>query len=189
VNGAGTKMSGGFAAFVDDIEALRRDVTAEHELVKRVADRLADFNRSERWLPADFRVPCMEKYVQHVVYVSPDSGFSICSLVWCEQQATPIHDHCAWCVVGVYEGAENETRFRVEGDGDARRLVPIGTTQMVAGDAAGFAADGNDVHRVTNPTQGVAISIHVYGADIRTLGSSIRNRFDDLPIVARHATA
>jgi predicted metal-dependent enzyme (double-stranded beta helix superfamily) len=117
------------------------------------------------------------------MYVAPDSGFSICSLVWCEGQATPIHDHSAWCVVGVYEGAERETRYRLEGEGEAQRLVATATLDMRGGETAGFAADGTDIHRVANPTRGLAISIHVYGADIRALGSSIKRRFDHLPIV------
>ena len=176
-------MSSEFETFVSDIDALRRSAQTEAELVGRVADRLARLNRAERWLPADFRKPCADKYMQHVMYVAPDSGFSICSLVWCEGQATPIHDHSAWCVVGVYEGAERETRYRLDGSGEAERLISIGTLDMRGGETAGFAADGTDIHRVANPTNGLSISIHVYGADIRALGTSIKRRFDHLPIV------
>jgi predicted metal-dependent enzyme (double-stranded beta helix superfamily) len=117
------------------------------------------------------------------VYVAPDASFSVCSLVWCQGQATPIHDHAAWCVVGVYEGTERETRYRLEGSGDDLRLVTIGTYEMSGGEAAGFAADGNDIHRVANPTDQRAISIHIYGADIGALGTSIKQRYDHLPIV------
>jgi hypothetical protein len=31
----------------------------------------------------------------------------------------------------------------------------------------------------------MAISIHVYGADLERLGSSIHRRYDDLPVVPR----
>lgn len=40
-----------------------------------------------------------------------------------------------------------------------------------------------DIHRVTNVGTDTAISIHVYGADIGKLGSSINHVFDGLPIV------
>lgn len=176
-------MSREFEAFVNDVDALRRTTASEAELVNRVAARLAKLNSAERWLPADFRQPCTENYKQYVVYVAPDASFSICSLVWCESQATPIHDHSAWCVVGVYEGSERETRYRLEGTGEEQRLVAIGTHDMFAGQTAAFAADGTDVHKVANPTNGVSISIHVYGADIGRLGTSIKHRFDHLPIV------
>ena len=39
-----------------------------------------------------------------------------------------------------------------------------------------------DIHRVTNAGAEKAISIHVYGADIGRLGSSINHVFDDLPV-------
>lgn len=176
-------MATDFDAFVNDVDTIRRGAGSEAELVERVAGKLSRLNRSRRWLPADFRKPCTERYMQYVMYVAPDSSFSVCSLVWCERQATPIHDHSAWCVVGVYEGAERETRYRLEGEGAEQRLVATGTFDMCGGETAGFAADGNDIHRVANPTAGLAISIHVYGADIRALGTSIKQRFDHLPIV------
>jgi hypothetical protein len=35
----------------------------------------------------------------------------------------------------------------------------------------------------------MAISIHVYGADLEALGSSIHRRYDDLPVVPRERRA
>ncbi len=40
-----------------------------------------------------------------------------------------------------------------------------------------------DIHRVTNTDQKTTISIHVYGADISVLGTSIRREYE-LPIKA-----
>ena len=50
----------------------------------------------------------------------------------------------------------------------------------------GFAPPG-DIHRVRNCGDGVAISLHVYGADITRLGSSVR-RIYDLPVLAPSAS-
>ena len=44
-------------------------------------------------------------------------------------QSTPIHDHVSWCVVGVYEGRERETRFRTVG----RRLEEAGSIDALPG--------------------------------------------------------
>jgi hypothetical protein len=43
-----------------------------------------------------------------------------------------------------------------------------------------------DIHRVTNDGDRPSISLHVYGADLRQRGTSIRRRYD-LPILARRA--
>ena len=40
-----------------------------------------------------------------------------------------------------------------------------------------------DIHSVTAVGDGPTISIHVYGADIERLGSSIYRRFDDWPVL------
>jgi predicted metal-dependent enzyme (double-stranded beta helix superfamily) len=47
---------------------------------------------------------------------------------------------------------------------------------------AGFAPPG-DIHRVRNSGTGIAVSMHIYGADLSRLGSSIR-RVYDLPVRA-----
>jgi 3-mercaptopropionate dioxygenase len=38
-----------------------------------------------------------------------------------------------------------------------------------------------NIHRVRNSGEQMAISIHVYGADIKLYGSSINECFDELP--------
>lgn len=143
-------------------------------------------------LPAEARVADPERYRQNIVHVEPDGSFSIVALVWLPGQQTPVHDHISWCVVGVYEGEEAEIRYRVEGaagdevhlaDGqmpdpeDGLRLVRTAEVTNPNGSADGFAPPG-DLHRVWNAGEGTAISIHVYGADIRELGSSIRRTYD-----------
>jgi len=49
------------------------------------------------------------------------------------------------------------------------------------GSVSGFAPPG-DIHRVRNTGDGVAISMHVYGADISRLGISIRREYT-LPVL------
>jgi hypothetical protein len=45
------------------------------------------------------------------LYVDPAGQFSIPALVFGPRQSTPVHDHAAWCLVGVYEGEEQETEY------------------------------------------------------------------------------
>ena len=52
----------------------------------------------------------------------------------------------------------------------------------LAGAVSGFAPPG-DIHRVRNTGDTVAISMHVYGADISRLGNSIRREYP-LPVRA-----
>jgi predicted metal-dependent enzyme (double-stranded beta helix superfamily) len=114
-------------------------------------------------------------YVCHTLHTEPDGSFSVCALVWRPGQHTPVHDHVAWCVVGVLQGAEHEELFALRDGGTALELI---TSRVnMTGDVSGFAPPG-DIHRVTNNGDGVAISLHVYGADIARLGNSVRRTYD-----------
>lgn len=126
------------------------------------------------------RAPDEEAYRQHVVHVEPGGSFSVVSLVWLPDQVTPIHDHVSWCVVGVYEGRENEFRFELADAPDESHLVPAGHSINERGSVAALTPPG-DIHQVRNSGSGTAISMHIYGADIGALGSSIRRSYD-LPI-------
>ena len=101
-------------------------------------------------------------------------------MVWRPGQVTPIHDHVTWCVFGVLQGVEYEELYTVSADGS--HLSEVGTSQNGTGEVSGFAPPG-DIHRVRNCGDGVAVSLHVYGADITRLGSSVRRTYD-LPVLA-----
>jgi 3-mercaptopropionate dioxygenase len=118
-------------------------------------------------------------YQSHLVHAEPDGSFSISVMVWLPGQATVIHDHVAWCVTGVLRGCEDEEVFGLAESGRALRL--IARNQNGAGSVSGFAPPG-DIHRVRNCGSDVAISMHVYGADISRLGNSIRREYT-LPVL------
>jgi predicted metal-dependent enzyme (double-stranded beta helix superfamily) len=111
------------------------------------------------------------------VHAEEDGGFSVVVLVWQPGQSTGIHDHVAWCVAGVYRGTETERRFDLRGSGENLHLVPGSETVNETGSVSGFAPPG-DIHSVSNEGEVPAISVHVYGADIARLGTSIRRRYE-----------
>lgn len=165
------------AAFADEVAPLARAgdaVTAARETALRLPRLLANASL----LAPEQRQANDESYTQHLLYVDPEGAFSVVALVWKPGQSTPVHDHVAWCVVGVYEGEELETRYRIETGEGGRRLVPTGAARHVRGEVVWLVPGGEgDLHRVSNPADRTAISIHVYGADIGRLGTSIRMRY------------
>ncbi|UVS79560.1 cysteine dioxygenase family protein [Actinokineospora sp. UTMC 2448] len=123
-----------------------------------------------------------DTYTQHVLHAEPDGLFSIVALVWRPGQRTPIHDHLCWCVVGVVEGAESEVVYRLVEDESGQALKPVASTRNARGDVCAFAPPG-DIHEVRNIGAETAVSVHVYGADISRVGSSVRRRYA-LPVLA-----
>ena len=167
-----------------DLVTAIRSATARHvdwqQTVELVADQLRLHLPGSGILTAEQREGSPDGYVCHTLHTEPDGTFSVCAVVWRPGQDTPIHDHVAWCVVGVLEGGQYEELFALR-DGETA-LEQAGSRRMMAGEVSGFAPPG-DIHRVTNRDPVVAISLHVYGADIERLGSSVRRTYD-LPVLA-----
>lgn len=129
-------------------------------------------------LPASLRRGDPAGYQSHLLYAESDGTFSISAMVWLPGQQTMIHDHVAWCVTGVLQGREYEEVFALADGGRALTLAARNVNQP--GSVSGFAPPG-DIHRVRNTGETVAISMHVYGADISRLGNSIRREYT-LPV-------
>jgi predicted metal-dependent enzyme (double-stranded beta helix superfamily) len=132
----------------------------------------------EHLLSAELRRGDPACYQSHLLYVEPGGSFSVSAMVWLPGQQTPIHDHVAWCVTAVLRGCEYEEIFALADGGRALKVAARNVNQT--GTVSGFAPPG-DIHRVRNTGDDVAISMHVYGADISRLGNSIRREYT-LPI-------
>ena len=165
------------AALVADLDlAVRSYPRNDIETVDAVCAALRPALSAPDLLLPEHRVGDPAAYRSHLLHVAPDGAFSVVALVWLPGQATAIHDHLAWCVVGVYEGAEHETRYRIRptaaSSSPARRSRSPATS-------AGLLPPG-DIHRVHNVSDQTAISLHVYGADLRQCGgSSIRRTYPE----------
>ena len=125
-------------------------------------------------LPSSLRRGDPACYQSHLLYAEQDGSFSVSAMVWMPGQQTVIHDHVAWCVTGVLQGREYEEIFALSDDGCALKLVARNLNP--AATVSGFTPPG-DIHRVRNTGDDVAISMHVYGADISRLGNSIRREY------------
>src|SRR5215207_6026025 len=164
-----TSRSPAFASFVADAEEM---VDEPHA----IADRLRGLLAQEGWLATDDQRPGTDAYRQHLLHVSPTRRFSVVALVWRPGQCTPIHDHIAWCVVGVYRGGEREVRYRLVDDGRLQWLEETGSVVAYPGHVEALVPPADDIHLVTAGGQGTTISIHVYGADIEARGTSSHRR-------------
>lgn len=176
-----THSSADVTAFQPLIDSVRFEVRRGHDRASTataVAGCLRNFLGQRPALPDRFREATAEHYVQHLVHAEDDGSFSIVVLVWLPGQCTPIHDHAAWCVTGVVEGEEDEQRYGLREE-DQERPVLVTTERVInhEGEVAALAPPG-DIHRVSNSSNSLAMSIHIYGADISALGSSVRRIYD-----------
>jgi predicted metal-dependent enzyme (double-stranded beta helix superfamily) len=160
----------GLAELVEQIRLRTRQAGDARTAARLVAEVLQRSTPSAELLTAEERAGSAECYTRHNLHTEQD--FSITAVVWRPGQGTEIHDHLVWCSFVVLEGAETETLYGVDGD----RLVRLGTRQRPAGSVSGVAPP-DDIHRVENTGDSVAITLHVYGADL-SQGTSVRRTYD-----------
>jgi 3-mercaptopropionate dioxygenase len=162
-----------FRLFVDAMTALVAASKSEETLIAEGGALLRTLVAHDDWLPAKFAEPLPKSYAQYLLYLDPSERFSVVSFVWGPGQSTPVHDHTVWGLVGVLRGAERCEEFESRG-GAANELGEAHV--MTPGQVQAVSPTLGDWHRVANASEGVSISIHVYGADI---GSVRRHRLDD----------
>nr|WP_321386277.1 cysteine dioxygenase [uncultured Vibrio sp.] len=135
---------------------------------------LTELVSHDDWLPDEFAQSNPETYQQYLLYCDPLERFSVVSFVWGPGQATPVHDHTVWGMVGVMRGAESCEEFYL--DPESERLKSKGTHQLPCGGIDLVSPRVGDIHKVSNAHSNLtSLSIHVYGANI---GSVSRHVFE-----------
>jgi predicted metal-dependent enzyme (double-stranded beta helix superfamily)/rhodanese-related sulfurtransferase len=163
-------------------ERLRAFVTALAEIIESTHDEMKVLEQStpllktliasDDFLAPEFARPSGASYQQYLLHCDSLERFSVVSFVWGPGQATPIHDHTVWGLVGVLRGAEKVERFSHGAEGG---LHAEGEAELlVAGEVDAVAPGIGDIHRVSNGVDdGVSISIHVYGGNIGAVARSV----------------
>lgn len=159
--------------FVGSIAALVDSAPEEDTLLAQGSTLLGDLIADDDWLPDVFAEPNASLYRQYLLYCDTRERFSVVSFVWGPGQATPIHNHTVWGLVGVLRGAEISQRYgHIHG-----AFGPVGEPhRLEAGTVEAVSPRVGDIHRVSNAfTDRPSVSIHVYGANI---GAVRRATFD-----------
>jgi predicted metal-dependent enzyme (double-stranded beta helix superfamily) len=98
---------------------------------------------------------------------APDCSYSLQVFVWPPGSATRIHDHSSWGAFCCVVGSVLEERYERADDGslpDYARLKKLWRLEwrMEDGISTVLPYEGG-IHRVGNPTEEPAISVHLYG--------------------------
>lgn len=163
--------------FVRDIEAIVADITDEYDVTREVADRLRTLlAEHDSFVPDAYTFAASDSYVMYPLYVAPDGRLSVAAAVWGVGQATPIHDHGTWGVVGIYRGVEHEVRYAPPAETGNEPPRYLGEHDVARGDVVVCCTSDRDVHKVSCGSSVPCVGIHVYGADI---GEMERRAYDE----------
>jgi predicted metal-dependent enzyme (double-stranded beta helix superfamily) len=162
-----------FLAGVREAIAAADSPEAACEVIRpRFADLLAD----EEWLPDEFMAPVPGSGMgggigQWLLYRAGDGSLSLFSLVVPPGSSTPVHDHLAWGLVGLYRGTQDEDVY-AEANGS---LDLLESRALEPGDFYALIPPTDDIHRVRTTSEEPSVSIHLLTNDT---GCVWRHQFD-----------
>jgi predicted metal-dependent enzyme (double-stranded beta helix superfamily) len=180
----------GFLVDVPEIRALvdeTRRLTAEIADTARRVDALrpafAKLLAADDWLPKEYAEPDLKSGMgggigQYALYRAEDGSLCLFSLVIPSGSQTPIHDHLAWGLIGVYRGVQDETVYRRIDDGsdESKAQLEIARQQTVThGQFYTLLPPLDDIHYVKTVSETPSVSIHLLANDTACV---TRHRFD-----------
>jgi predicted metal-dependent enzyme (double-stranded beta helix superfamily)/predicted enzyme related to lactoylglutathione lyase len=165
-------------AFIAEVEQAVATTEDRRQTIARLTPGFAALLSDQSWLHADFRRPLAGKFVQYAIYRAEDASLSVMAMVVPPGVATPVHDHRAWGLVGVYQGRQRERVYRRLDDGSRAGfadLQEVAENILAPGDITTLIPPEGDIHMIETISDDASISIHVLGNDI---GCEHRHRYD-----------
>ncbi len=146
------------------------------EACEAIRPRFAELLADEAWLPAEYQAPVPGSGMgggigQWLLYRAGDGSLSLFSLVVPPGSATPVHDHLAWGLVGLYRGTQDEEVYAETNGG----LDLVERRALASGDFYALIPPRDDIHRVLTTSTEPSVSIHLLTNDT---GCVWRHTFD-----------
>ncbi|GIX47619.1 MAG: cysteine dioxygenase [Candidatus Tectimicrobiota bacterium] len=156
------------ASFISAMNALVAQTTDAHACVAFVQRALPSLLTQPHCLAPQHLTPAAASYARHLVYRHPQGRYVLVAMVWQPGQGTPIHDHGGvWCVEGVYRGRMQVTQYEVT-PLEAGRVRVTAVRTLTAGlGNVGALIPPHEYHRMANTGDDTAVTLHVYGADLK----------------------
>ncbi|MFN6530133.1 cysteine dioxygenase family protein [Nostoc sp. ChiSLP03a] len=169
-----------FVATVQEISA--STVNDRTQTLARLEPYFQELLAQQQWLPQKFAQVNPESRMgggigQWLLYRAQDRSLSVFSLVIPPGSTTPVHDHLAWGLIGLYKGDQEETVYRRVDNSDVEGHAQLQVTEVRSlqpGDIYRLLPPDGDIHAVKTTSQSASVSIHILGNDT---GCILRHQF------------
>jgi 3-mercaptopropionate dioxygenase len=183
----------GTHGFLVDVPEIRALIAETQRLTQALPDAAARVEAlkpafaallaAEGWLPDEYGAPDLTSGMgsgigQYALYRAEDGSLTLFSLVIPAGAETPVHDHLAWGLIGVYRGRQHETVYRRLDDGaDAARasLEVSRASTMDTGEFYALLPPLDDIHYVKTVSDVPSVSLHLLANDTACVW---RHRFE-----------
>src|SRR5437773_9596297 len=152
--------------FVAAVRASIESASSPQEACAAIRPRFAELLADQEWLPAEYRESAPESGMgggigQWLLFRAADGSLSLFSLVVPSGSETPVHDHLAWGLVGLYQGTQDEDIYAERNGG----LELLESRSLEPGDLYELVPARRDIHRVRTTSAETSVSIHLLTND------------------------
>jgi predicted metal-dependent enzyme (double-stranded beta helix superfamily) len=163
--------------FIAAVRDRIKDAGSPAQACEHIGPLFADLLSDRHWLPARYQTPAAESGMgdgigQWLVFRAADRALSLFSLVVPPGAMTPVHDHLAWGLVGIYKGNQDEEFYRPGGG----PLELVRRRPLDPGDFYTLLPPRDDIHRVRTTSPQTSVSIHLLANDT---GCVWRHTYDE----------
>src|SRR3954470_15387727 len=153
-------------ALIDETRRLTAEIPDVAARVEALRPSFQALLNADGWLPDSCAMPDETSKMgggigQYALYRAEDGSLALFSLVVPAGAATPVHDHLAWGLVGLYRGTQEEEVY--ERRGPALELVE--ERSLAPGDFYALIPPADDIHRVRTTSAEASVSIHLLTND------------------------
>jgi 3-mercaptopropionate dioxygenase len=162
--------------FVTAVRGAIEGAASPDEACDAIRPHFADLLADPDWLPAVYQEGAPESGMgggigTWLLFRAGDGSLSLISLVVPPGSETPIHDHLAWGLVGLYRGTQDEEVYAERNGG----LEVVDRRSLQPGDFYVLLPPRDDIHRVRTTSAETSVSLHLLTNDI---GCVWRHTFD-----------
>jgi 3-mercaptopropionate dioxygenase len=152
--------------FVASVRAAIAAAASPEDACEAIRPGFAELLADRDWLPPWYQESAPESGMgggigQWLLFRSGDRSLSLFSLVVPPDAQTPVHDHLAWGLVGLYRGTQDEEIY-TERDG---RLALAERRALAPGDFYALLPPRDDIHRVRTTSSETSVSVHLLTND------------------------
>jgi predicted metal-dependent enzyme (double-stranded beta helix superfamily) len=153
-------------AFVAEVQAAIAGAASPQVACAAIEPRFGELLADSGWLPDEYQAAASESGMgggigQWLLYRADDGSLSFFSLVVPPGSETPIHDHLAWGLVGLYRGTQAEEIY-AQRDGE---LELVEQRSLEPGDFYVLIPPRDDIHSVRTTSAETSVSIHLLTND------------------------
>ena len=153
--------------FVAGVRAAIAASDSPHAACVAIRPAFAELLADPEWLPEAYREGDPSSGMgggigQWLLFRAGDRSLTLFSLVVPAGAQTPVHDHLAWGLVGLYRGTQDEEIF---GERDGQPLELQERRALAPGDFYALIPPADDIHRVRTTSAETSVSIHLLTND------------------------